>query len=199
LRSAGGCEFSAKLLQTKTDKILWTPDTLPSVVVLTTIADGLADPRFRLTSELLDDVTGADKGEQILRRGGNTHRIYIAAKDTGAPAALLPLDRLFEVRAAAAVRAWRALNDRSPGPNPAALSQQRRNRLVLALRALDARLQNVTYREIAKAIFGLGAMSARAWEGHDLRDRTMRLARLGFDLMQGGYRSLLLHPYRRLP
>jgi hypothetical protein len=109
------------------------------------------------------------------------------------------LDRLFEVRAAAAIRAWRALNNRNPGPNPAALSQQRRNRLVMALRALDARLQNVTHHDIAKVIFGLGTMSTRTWEGHDLRDRTMRLARLGFDLMQGGYRNLLLHPYRRLP
>lgn len=109
------------------------------------------------------------------------------------------MDRLFEVRAAAAIRAWRALNNRNPGPNPAALSQQRRNRLVMALRALDARLQNVTHRDIAKVIFGLGTMSTRTWEGHDLRDRTMRLARLGFDLMQGGYRNLLLHPYRRPP
>jgi hypothetical protein len=148
---------------------------------------------------LLEDVTAAGNGEQLLRRGGNILRLYIDPKYSGAPAVLLPLDQLFEVRAAAAIRAWHALNNRNPGSNPAALSQQRCKRLVLALRALDARQQNVTYREIAKVIFDLGTMSTRTWEGHDLRDRTMRLARLGFDLMQGGYRNLLLHPYRRLP
>ena len=40
-------------------------------------------------------------------------------------------------------------------------------------------------------------VSGRAWKTHDLRDRTIRLVRFGFDMMRGGYRSLLLHPYRR--
>ena len=54
-------------------------------------------------------------------------------------AAVLPLDALFPIRAAAALRVWRALQGRPPGPDPQALPPTRRTRLVLALRALDAR------------------------------------------------------------
>ena len=41
------------------------------------------------------------------------------------------------------------LAGRNPGPNPAALPKTRRDRLILALRALDGRLTDATYREIA--------------------------------------------------
>ena len=115
------------------------------------------------------------------------------------PAVLLPLDALFEIRIAAALRLWRKLLNRNPGPNTATFSKHRCNRLILALRALDARLEAATYREIANALFDLGAMSARSWKTHDLRDQAIRLARLGNRLMLGGYRDLLLHPYRRRP
>ena len=110
---------------------------------------------------------------------------------------LLPLDLLFEQRASAAVRVWRVLLGRPPGPNPAALSKTRQDRLLLALRALDGRLEGASHREIAQVLFGAPEISGRAWKTHDLRDRTFRLVRFGFDMMGGGYRSLLLHPYRR--
>ena len=103
---------------------------------------------------------------------------------------------LFEVRIAAALRLWRALNGRRPGPNPAALSEARRNRLILALRALDGRLDGATHRQIAAALFGAQAVPERDWISHELRDRTARLVRLGIAMMNGGYRRLLLHPYR---
>jgi hypothetical protein len=108
----------------------------------------------------------------------------------------LPLDRLFEIRAAAALRLWRGLTARSPGRDPAALPASRRERLVLALRALDGRLEKASYRDIAEALFGTGRMPERGWKTYDLRDRTVRLARLGHAMMQGGYRRLLLYPFR---
>jgi hypothetical protein len=116
--------------------------------------------------------------------------------ETQPTAVLLPLDRLFEVRIAAALRLWRALNGRQPGTNPATLSEARRKRLVLALRALDGRLDGATHRQIAAALFGANAIPERDWISHDLRDRTARLVRLGVTMMNGGYRRLLLHPYR---
>jgi hypothetical protein len=88
------------------------------------------------------------------------------------------------------------MRGRPPGPNPAALSEPRRNRLILALRALDGRLDNATHRQIAEALFGADAVRKRDWISHDLRDRTARLVRLGIAMMKGGYRRLLLHPYR---
>lgn len=112
------------------------------------------------------------------------------------PAVVLPLDRLFDIRVAAALRLWRSLAGRNPGPDPATLSRARRDRLILALRALDGRLAKASYREIADALFGVGEISGRAWKGHDLRDRTIRLVHYGLKMMEGGYRLLLLHPYR---
>ena len=112
------------------------------------------------------------------------------------PCVVLPLDELFEIRAAAAIRRWCGLTGRSLGRNPAALPAARRERLVLALRALDGRLDNASYRDIAEALFGSSRMPDRGWKTHDIRDRTVRLARLGFSLMQGGYRRLLLYPFR---
>lgn len=125
-------------------------------------------------------------------------RVESLASDV-ADAAVLPLDALFPIRVAAALRVWRALYGRPPGPDPQALPPTRRTRLVLALRALDGRQANASYRQIADGLFGPLSLRGDAdWNSHDLRDRTIRLARLGEELMRGGYRRLLLYPYRRL-
>ena len=111
---------------------------------------------------------------------------------------LLPLDQLFDIRAAAALRLWRALTGRTPGLDPGALTPERRGRLILALRALDGRLERATYPEIAaRSVRHRQPISKRDWISHELRDQTGRLVRLGFAMMRGGYRRLLLHPYRR--
>ncbi len=112
------------------------------------------------------------------------------------PCVLLPLDRLFEQRVATALRLWRGLTLRASGRDPAQLPPARRNRLALALRAFDGRLEKASYREIAEALFGAARVSERAWKTHDLRDRTIRLARLGFAMMRGDDRRLLLYPFR---
>jgi hypothetical protein len=112
-------------------------------------------------------------------------------------AVILPLDQFFENRAIAAIRLWRGLAGRDPGPNPAALPKARRDRLILALRALDGRLADATYREIASGIFSDTAMFDRGWKSHDLRDRTIRLVRVSIDMMRGGYHRLLYYPNRR--
>ena len=90
---------------------------------------------------------------------------------------LLPLDQFFEIRATAAIRLWRALTGHNPGPNPAALSKARRDRLILALRALDGWQDHASYREIAGALSSLPGVSQRGGKSHDLRDRTIRLVR----------------------
>jgi hypothetical protein len=135
--------------------------------------------------------------ERLIEFGGSLHRIRLVA-DPGNETAcvLLPLDRLFEVRAAAALQLWRTLAGRAAGREPAALPAPRRDRLVLALRALDDRLDQASYGEIAAALFSAARLPKRGWKTHDLRDRTVRLTRLGFATMQGGYRRLLLHPFR---
>ena len=168
---------------------------LPSVIAVTSLPSGLADPRYRLSGRS-NDLVVADEGEVVLERGGAVVRLHVEA-GAEPPAALLPFDELFEIRAMAAIRAWRAVTGRSVGANPAALPAQRRDRLILALRALDGRLDGAKHREIAGVIFGGGEISKRDWISHDLRDRTARTVRLGVTMMKVGHRRLLLHPYRR--
>ena len=124
-------------------------------------------------------------------------RVHFDQAGIAPSAVLLPLDQFFESRATAAIRLWRSLASRNPGPDPAALPKARRDRLILALRALDGRLDDATYREIAGALFGDAGVSERGWNSHDLRDRTIRLVRFGLGMMLSGYRRLLLYPYRR--
>lgn len=139
-----------------------------------------------------------DGSEQLLVCNGTPIRTHIIGELDGKDiCAVLPLDSLFDVRLTAARRYWLTLNGRDPGDNPAALTQTQRDHLVDTLRALDARIESATYREIAATLFGASRVLERAWKTHDLRDRTIRLCRLGYELMQGGYRQLLLHPYRQ--
>ena len=72
-----------------------------------------------------------------------------------------------------------------------AFLSKRRQRLALALRALDGRNEGNSYRVIAEVLFGESASRERAWKTHDLRNRTIRLVQRGLALMRGGYRDLL--------
>jgi hypothetical protein len=175
---------------------LWTAEALPSVVALTRLPPELGNPKFKPKALSFDPVLAAEGDDYVIERLGARMRVHLDSRGTDPPAVLLPLDRLFEVRVAAVIRLWRALHGRNPGPNPAALSEARINRLVLALRALDGRLDGATHREIAAALFGANAVPERDWISHELRDRTARLVHLGVAMMNGGYRRLLLHPYR---
>jgi hypothetical protein len=178
------------------DATLWTAEALPSVIALTRLPPGLAHQKFKSRPLSLDPILAAEGDDYVIERLGVEMRVHLDSGGVHPTAVLLPFDGLFEVRVAAALRLWRALNGRRPGPNPAALSEVRRNRLILALRALDGRLDGATHREIAAALFGANAVPERDWISHELRDRTGRLVRLGVAMMHGGYRRLLLHPYR---
>jgi hypothetical protein len=190
---AGGCFVAAT---NDPDAILWTAEALPSVIALTRLPPGLAHPKFKSRLLSLDPILAAEGDDYVIERLGVEMRVHLDSGGVHPTAVLLPLDGLFEIRAAAALRLWRALEGRRPGPNPAALSEARRTRLVLALRALDGRLDGATHREVAAGLFGANAVPEREWISHELRDRTARLVRLGVALMNGGYRRLLLHPYR---
>ena len=171
---------------------------LPSVVALTPAPNEIANPELAGKPLEWDAVLAEDGPERLIACGGNALRVHLLGDAAAqATSVVLPLDQLFEVRVAAALRLWRGLNGRSLGRDPAILPQTKRDRFVLALRALDAKLDHATYRDIAKALFGAKRLPDRRWKTHDLRDRTIRVVRLGLDMMQGGYRRLLLHPFRR--
>jgi hypothetical protein len=134
-----------------------------------------------------------DGWHAVLNLRGVEHRVWFKEAPVVAViyAVELPLDRDFEFRADAGRRLWRALNGRPLGAPLHALSADRRRRLALALRALDARMDGGTYREIAEGLFGARRISERDWPTHDLRNRTIRLVQNGFAPMRGGYRALL--------
>jgi hypothetical protein len=167
------------------------------VVTLAQIPEDLADPKLGLDAHSLQSILTVDDEDQVVALRGARLRLHREGKVCEPVAVLLPLDQLFDIRAAAALRLWRALTGRKPGPDLGMLTPERRNRLILALRALDGRLERATYPEIAAILFDLEPISKRDWISHELRDHTGRLVRLGFAMMRGGYRRLLLHPYRR--
>jgi hypothetical protein len=119
--------------------------------------------------------------------------MLIDAVRADTPAAVvIPLDGDFATRAEAAARLWRLASGRPGRPSSDHLTQIQRRRLVLALRALDGHLAGATYREIARALFGTTRVpTGPSWKTHDLRDRTIRLVRMGISLMQGRYLDLL--------
>lgn len=171
--------------------------SLPSVVPLAPISaefDLSNGPPTKFQRHWIVEQDGAE--QQIVCNEAHFRVHALGDLDARAVCAVLPLDALFDVRLTAARRLWLAANDRKPGIDPAALSKTRRDRLAKALRALDGRLDGASYRDIAAVLFGAHRLPTRGWKTHDLRDQTIRLCNLGFDLMEGGYRQLLLHPFR---
>ncbi len=119
------------------------------MITLTEQPTDIADPKYILPPSAVDIAKDSGDADRVIEHHGTALRVHLREDVTGQPAVLLPLDQLFEIRASAAVRLWRCLSGRNPGRDPAALPKARRDRLILGLRALDARLENASYRDIA--------------------------------------------------
>ena len=133
------------------------------------------------------ELSASPTGHQVLVLGVTSPSVPVAI--------VVPLDRLFEDRVDAARQLWRALS-RGATATPPAFSAQRRRRLKLVLRALDADLAGAGYRDIASGFFGDRVPHDAAWRTHALRSFTIRLVQDGRALMRGGYLRLL-RPERR--
>ena len=131
------------------------------MIALTGLPTDLAGPSLQLSPIPLGSSVAADGPEHLVAHRGTVFRVHVDEAGIEPSAVLLPLDQFFENRATAAIRLWRGLAGRNPGPNPAALPKARRDRLILALRALDGRLDDATYREIARALFGEAGVRPR--------------------------------------
>ena len=89
-----------------------------------------------------------------------------------------------------------ALAGRPPGDRRHDLPPQTRDRHILILRALDAKLAGASYRVIAEALLGFQGRSKNDWEVSPLKNKVRRLVADGLFYMRGGYRELLHYPVR---
>jgi hypothetical protein len=177
--------------------VFWAPEALPTVLRVSRVATTSAVSRaYDLDLSNLPDADlreALDGWHAVILLGGVTHRLWLRELPASrSPIVLeLPLDADFDLQLQAAYRLRSALAKRRPRRTGHGLTFHRRQRLVLAIRALDGRNQGNSYRAIATGLFGASRIPERSWKTHDLRNRTIRLVRTGLSLMRGGYRALL--------
>lgn len=127
---------------------------------------------------------------------GHIHLILLNGLGSDQPiSAHVPLDALGLDRIEALTRLWRSLHGHKAPPNSRMTAQQRR-RLKNMLRAVDGRLNDADYREIAEVIFGVERVASEPWKTSALRDAVIDLVKDGFAMIDGGYRRLLRHRRR---
>lgn len=189
----GGYDFSPNM---DASSVLWTMPTFPKTICLALLPGEISSVQFCPPAAVSEPFCAMTAGERILSLSGTKFHIKVLEPGGQQLAIVLPVDQLLDIRVASTLRFWRILSGKADiRKNILPLTQ--RKRLQLTLRALDGRQQGACYRDIAAVLFGLGDAGGSAWKSHDLRDRTIRLVRLGTEMMNGGYRHLLLYPYRR--
>ena len=177
--------------------MFWRPEVLPTIVLLEPAPKRFSNARPFEVAQLGGDASerpGQDAQDVIVRNEVGVFRLWLRDGWRNAPlAVVLPLDDDLPTRAEAALRLWGRINSRATGSGrePLSLTRQRRDRLVLMLRALDGHLSDASYREIAEGLFGAARVEREAWKTSSLRDRTIRLVKSGVSLMRAGYRRLL--------
>lgn len=179
-RSTGGCDFATDPETARPkNPIVWTPDADPATIVLTPSPIAAGKSPLTETSPI-----------------GPTPVVTLAVEAPGSPlAAIIPLDDDTLDRLAALTRFWAGLR-RPPAPPDDRVTPQRRRRLQQMLRVIDARQAGETYRAIAQTLFPKHRIDPASWAGDALRETIIRLARDGFKLVDGGYRTILRRPRR---
>lgn len=138
-------------------------------------------------------IQGPDGRHVVLEDRDGAHRLWLRGVRPGAPmAALIPLDDDVLLRVSGLLRLRRRLDGRPGGPVPRAwtITARLRQRLVPMVRALDGHLAGASYREIAEALYGPGAVGD-GWKTSSRRGQAIRLVKDGVLNMEGGYRKLL--------
>lgn len=194
LLGAGGCDFLADPTRRADDTpVFWRVDQLASVIVLAPTATIGAPPLITLADLPPDMIRrdAEDGAHVIVRSNVINHQLLVigALSDVAPLAAIIPLDVTAPQRTDAALRFLRFIAHRMRRTPPSPL--RRRERLIAALRALDASLSGASYRDIADGLFDPSRIPAEPWKTASLRDTVIRLVRTGFAMMRGDYRHLL--------
>jgi len=200
--SDGGCDFPIDpALPADRAAIVWLPHLDPAAVLVAPAPEAFREAQSlgSMTPAFTRSATDGDYWLVDDRHSRLPALLIGGAQAATRAAVVIPLDADFVTRADAALRLWRLVAGRSSRRAPDRLTAQRRYRLTLTLRTLDARLNGESYRVIAQTLFGRAHIPVGAgWKTHELRDRTIRLARAGLKLMRAGYLKLLRHRRSRL-
>lgn len=196
-RSVGGCDFAmdpeADGLKTS---VVWTPAADPATILLTSSPIVSAGALAAETLRIEDRATSESITRVVLADDTPFPAFMLSDAMAGKPlAAVVPLDDDMLDRLAALGRFWAGML-RPPVPLDDRLTPQRRRRLQQMLRVIDGRQAGNTYRSIAQALFPKHRIDPAAWAGDALRETIIRLARDGFKLVDGGYRTILRRPRR---
>ena len=196
MSQTGGCDFPVDPeLDASDAPVFWNPEDAPAITqligTLPTSVSRSAPVRPSFTARRRDDSgliwTRLDDGAVLVGAVAD-----LTLQPIGI---LLPLDEHWSIRMAAADNLRRTLLDRSADPP---LSPQRRERLMRALRCVDARRAGASYRDVAAVYFGARRLNAEPWKTSSLKAQIVRLAAYGQSMIDRGYRDLLrLAPRRR--
>lgn len=177
--------------------MFWRPEVLPTIVLLAPAPERFSTAWVFDVAQLgsiTAERSGPDARHLIIRNQDGDLRVLLHRRPQNKPLAIvLPLDDDLPNRASTALQFWLRVKTRASGrgQEPLALTRQRRDRLVLMLRALDGHLSDASYREIAEDLFGATRLQHEVWKTSSLRDRTIRLVRSSIAFMRSGYRKLL--------
>ncbi|MFC3061574.1 DUF2285 domain-containing protein [Paenirhodobacter populi] len=183
------------------DPPFWSPDLFPEALLLALSQWGGGEAAAPVTLTQLIGLELRRVGTEwhgLWSPGGPRHQFWLTEAPPGAAAdfvVILPLDALFELRAHAARRIWRALNGRNPDPVFHDMPPRLREFHTLSVRALDARQHGESYRTIAEVLLGFRG-DKTDWENDPCRNRVRRLVAHADQMMRGGYRALLHYPIR---
>jgi hypothetical protein len=167
---------------------------VPTAVILTPAPVGFAKAASLDSAVLAAEIARSDAQDGLHIRLPGDHQLWVVDKHPDQPlAVVIPLDDDLPLRAAGVLRLHRLItaNKDCSAPQPQALSAQKRNRLIQMLLALDGRLSQATYREIASALFGPSVTSEKGWKTHPIRGRTIRLVNDAMKIVNRGYFKLL--------
>lgn len=168
--------------------VFWRPDIAPGLIVPFEVAAPPREGEGRSWSPA-GVSRRADDGLHVRLPEGLQLQFRGAAKPGGPLVVVLSFDADFGLRVRAVERLNRAVNGRPPPPSHLTIAQ--RERLARSLVALDGALAGDSYRAIAAALFGQGALEAEAWRTSSVRATTIRLVQTGRRLMGGDYLKML--------
>lgn len=169
-------------------EVFWRPDVAPAIVLPLEAGPTDGGPTAGELRTFGPPKSG--QGGSYMRLAGGLQVLLRGdARPEGPLVVVLALDADFGLR----VRGAQALYQVTTGAAapPSRLKPAQRLRLDRSLLALDGSLRRENYREIARALFGPGAVEDEPWKTASLRDVTIRLVRTGRELMRGGYLRLL--------